>query len=130
VPIVPTKIPPKWGIVSSLRTILCELLSAKRSIGLNTFAQTGDPRAYGACRRLFATGYAPRGKARPNTGRSQTAWRATEFTASKIPGAKLVVYDLGGHLLVERERELRATIRDFLTASGVTSQTSGSSQWC
>ena len=47
---------------------------------------------------------------------------AAEFAANKIPGAKLVVYDSGGHLLIERERNVRATIRDFLGAE-VTSPT-------
>ena len=45
---------------------------------------------------------------------------AAEFTASKIPGARLVVCDTGGHLLVGHEPEVRATIRDFLAASRVT----------
>ncbi len=47
---------------------------------------------------------------------------AAEFAANKIPGAKLVVYDSGGHLLIERERDVRATICDFLGAE-VTSPT-------
>jgi pimeloyl-ACP methyl ester carboxylesterase len=45
---------------------------------------------------------------------------AAQFTASKIPGARLVVYDTGGHLLLGHEPEVRATIRDFLAASRVT----------
>jgi pimeloyl-ACP methyl ester carboxylesterase len=45
---------------------------------------------------------------------------AAEFAASKIPGARLVVYDTGGHLLVGHEPEVRATIRDFLAVSRVT----------
>jgi len=39
---------------------------------------------------------------------------AAEFTARTIPGAKLVVYETGGHLLVGRGETLRATVRDFL----------------
>jgi pimeloyl-ACP methyl ester carboxylesterase len=45
---------------------------------------------------------------------------AADFTASKIPGARLVVYEAGGHLLVGHEPEVRATIRDFLAASHIT----------
>jgi pimeloyl-ACP methyl ester carboxylesterase len=45
---------------------------------------------------------------------------AAQFTASKIPGARLVVYDTGGHLLVGHEPEVRGTIHDFLAASRVT----------
>lgn len=39
---------------------------------------------------------------------------AAEFAASAIPGAKLVVYESGGHLLIGREREVRATVGEFL----------------
>jgi 2-hydroxy-6-oxonona-2,4-dienedioate hydrolase len=44
---------------------------------------------------------------------------AAEFAASKIPGAKLVVYDTGGHLLLGHEKTVRATVRSFLAAAGV-----------
>ncbi|MCA1454551.1 hypothetical protein I6F35_15160 [Bradyrhizobium sp. BRP22] len=42
---------------------------------------------------------------------------AAEFAASKIPRAKLLVYDTGGHLLVGRQAELRTTVRSFLLAA-------------
>jgi len=42
---------------------------------------------------------------------------AAEFAASKVPSAKLIVYDTGGHLLVGHEEEARATIRAFLAGS-------------
>ncbi|TIQ34933.1 MAG: alpha/beta hydrolase [Mesorhizobium sp.] len=44
---------------------------------------------------------------------------SAEFTAAKIPGAKLVVYDTGGHLLVGREQEVRKAVRAFLEGAGV-----------
>jgi pimeloyl-ACP methyl ester carboxylesterase len=37
-----------------------------------------------------------------------------EFAASRIPGARLVVYDTGGHLLVGHEKSARATVHGFL----------------
>ena len=40
---------------------------------------------------------------------------AAEFAASKIPGAKLIIYDTGGHLMVGRQQEVRDAIRSFLT---------------
>ncbi len=46
---------------------------------------------------------------------------AAEFLAGKIPGAKLVVYDTGGHLLVGHSKAVRATVRSFLNAAGSTS---------
>ncbi len=39
---------------------------------------------------------------------------AAEFTASRIPGAKLIVLETGGHLFVDRQREVAAAIADFL----------------
>ncbi len=39
---------------------------------------------------------------------------AAEFAASKIPGAKLVVYGSGGHLLIGHEQEVRTAVRAFL----------------
>jgi len=42
-----------------------------------------------------------------------------EFAAAKIPGAKLVVYDTGGHLLVGQAQEVRTAVRTFLAGAGV-----------
>lgn len=39
---------------------------------------------------------------------------AAEFAAGTIPGAELVVYDTGGHLLVGRQQTVREAIDDFL----------------
>jgi pimeloyl-ACP methyl ester carboxylesterase len=39
---------------------------------------------------------------------------AAEFAAGTIPGAKLVVFDSGGHLLVGRQQEVREVVGDFL----------------
>lgn len=44
---------------------------------------------------------------------------AAEFTAARIRGAKLVVYDTGGHLLVGRKQEVRTAIRTFLAGAGL-----------
>ena len=44
---------------------------------------------------------------------------AAEFAAARILGAKLVVYDTGGHLLVGREQEVRMAIRSFLAGAGL-----------
>ena len=41
---------------------------------------------------------------------------AAEFTAARIRGAKLVVLETGGHLFVDRQREVSAAIADFLAA--------------
>lgn len=43
---------------------------------------------------------------------------AAEFAASRIPGAKLVVYDDGGHLLIGHEKEVRDEVRKFLAGAG------------
>jgi 2-hydroxy-6-oxonona-2,4-dienedioate hydrolase len=40
--------------------------------------------------------------------------QSAEYAATQIPGARLVVYDSGGHLLVGHGPEVRAEIRDFL----------------
>jgi pimeloyl-ACP methyl ester carboxylesterase len=40
---------------------------------------------------------------------------AAEFAAAHIPKAKLVVYENGGHLLLGRQQEVRAVVRDFVT---------------
>jgi pimeloyl-ACP methyl ester carboxylesterase len=42
---------------------------------------------------------------------------AAEFAAGKILGAKLVVHETGGHLLVGHEEEVRAAVRAFLASS-------------
>lgn len=44
---------------------------------------------------------------------------AAERAAGKIPGARLIVYDNGGHLLVGHERDTRAAVRAFLTDRGL-----------
>lgn len=44
---------------------------------------------------------------------------AATFAAKAIPGARLVVFDNGGHLLVGREQEARDLIRAFLTQAGL-----------
>ncbi|RWH68366.1 alpha/beta hydrolase [Mesorhizobium sp.] len=44
---------------------------------------------------------------------------AAEFAAARIPRAKLVVYDTGGHLLVGRTQEVRTAIRTFLAGAGL-----------
>jgi len=44
---------------------------------------------------------------------------AAEYVASKIAGAKLVVYDAGGHLLVGHREDVRETIGGFLAAAGL-----------
>jgi len=46
---------------------------------------------------------------------------AAQFTASRIPDAKLVVYETGGHLLVGHEREARDAVRTFLAHAGLIS---------
>ncbi len=43
---------------------------------------------------------------------------AAEFAASKIPGAKLIIYDNGGHLLVGQEDAARTSVLSFLAAAG------------
>jgi 2-hydroxy-6-oxonona-2,4-dienedioate hydrolase len=45
---------------------------------------------------------------------------AAEFAASKIPGAKLIVYDTGGHLMVGRQQDVREAIRGFLAKAHLT----------
>ncbi|WP_245464945.1 MULTISPECIES: alpha/beta hydrolase [unclassified Mesorhizobium] len=44
---------------------------------------------------------------------------AAEFAAGRIPGAKLVVYDTGGHLLVGQAQQVRKAVRVFLEGAGV-----------
>jgi 2-hydroxy-6-oxonona-2,4-dienedioate hydrolase len=38
---------------------------------------------------------------------------AAEYAASRIPGAKLIIYETGGHLLVGHEMEVRDAVRSF-----------------
>jgi pimeloyl-ACP methyl ester carboxylesterase len=45
---------------------------------------------------------------------------AAEFATSKIPGAKLIVYDSGGHLMVGRQEEVSEAIRAFLAKAHLT----------
>ena len=46
---------------------------------------------------------------------------AAEFAARKIPGAKLIIYEEGGHLLVgNEEASARREVRGFLAAMGST----------
>ncbi|OHV64513.1 hydrolase [Mesorhizobium sp. LCM 4577] len=44
---------------------------------------------------------------------------AAEFASGKITGAKLIVYDTGGHLLVGHAQQVREAIRGFLEGAGV-----------
>jgi 2-hydroxy-6-oxonona-2,4-dienedioate hydrolase len=44
---------------------------------------------------------------------------AAAFAAATIPNAKLVVYERGGHLLVGHDREVSATVSEFLAKTGV-----------
>jgi 2-hydroxy-6-oxonona-2,4-dienedioate hydrolase len=43
---------------------------------------------------------------------------AAEFAASKIPDAKLIIYDTGGHLMVGHQEAVRTAVRSFLAAAG------------
>ena len=42
-----------------------------------------------------------------------------QFAAARIPGARLIVYDTGGHLLVGHDQEARAAVRTFLADAGL-----------
>jgi pimeloyl-ACP methyl ester carboxylesterase len=44
---------------------------------------------------------------------------AAEHAARNIPGAKLIVYETGGHLLVGRQQEVHDAVRAFLAAAGL-----------
>jgi pimeloyl-ACP methyl ester carboxylesterase len=44
---------------------------------------------------------------------------AAEFAASRIPGAKLIVYETGGHLLLGHDGEVRDEVRRFLAQAGL-----------
>jgi pimeloyl-ACP methyl ester carboxylesterase len=50
---------------------------------------------------------------------------AAEFAARTISGAKLVVYDTGGHLLVGQQAQVRAVVADFLDKYAHASARSG-----
>jgi len=43
---------------------------------------------------------------------------AAEYAAARIPGARLLVYDTGGHLLVGHQEDARAAVQDFLAGAG------------
>lgn len=45
-------------------------------------------------------------------------YASAEYTASRIPGAKFIGYDSGGHLLVERDKAVRAAVVEWLRAAG------------
>ena len=42
---------------------------------------------------------------------------AAQYAAGRIPHARLIVYDSGGHLMVERQQQIHQAIRDFFAAS-------------
>ena len=44
-------------------------------------------------------------------------YAGAEYTASRIPGAKFIGYDSGGHLLVGRDEAVRAAIVEWLQRS-------------
>lgn len=44
---------------------------------------------------------------------------AAEFAASTIPGAKLIVYPTGGHLLIGHGSDVRNAVDKFLAANGI-----------
>ncbi|MFO1183432.1 MAG: alpha/beta hydrolase [Bauldia sp.] len=44
---------------------------------------------------------------------------AAEHAAAGIPGARLIVYENGGHLLVGRQAEARAAVASFLATAGL-----------
>jgi hypothetical protein len=44
---------------------------------------------------------------------------SAEHAARNIPGAKLIVYETGGHLLVGRQQQVRDAVRAFLVAAGL-----------
>lgn len=48
---------------------------------------------------------------------------SAEYAAARIPGAHLVIYERGGHLLLGHGEEVRKEIRDFLAGIGVNSPT-------
>ncbi|WP_202842209.1 alpha/beta fold hydrolase [Luteimonas saliphila] len=50
---------------------------------------------------------------------------AAEFAADMIPGAELVAYDTGGHLLVGHGEALRRLVREFLARAGIAAESVG-----
>jgi 2-hydroxy-6-oxonona-2,4-dienedioate hydrolase len=44
---------------------------------------------------------------------------AAEFAASKIPDAKLIIHDTGGHLMVGHQEAVRTAVRSFLAVAGL-----------
>lgn len=46
-------------------------------------------------------------------------WPSAEYAAAHIPGARLIVYERGGHLLVGHGEAVRKEIADFLAEAGV-----------
>ena len=42
---------------------------------------------------------------------------AAEFAASRIPNAKLIIYETGGHLMISHDAEVRSAVRAFLTTA-------------
>lgn len=53
---------------------------------------------------------------------------AAEFAAAKIPGAKLIVYGTGGHLLVGQAQQVRIAVRTFLAGAGLITSSDSSRQ--
>jgi len=50
---------------------------------------------------------------------------AAEFAAGKIPGAKLLVYGTGGHLMLGHAEEVRKEVHAFLAGAGLVQPASG-----
>jgi 2-hydroxy-6-oxonona-2,4-dienedioate hydrolase len=44
------------------------------------------------------------------------------FITSKIPDAKLIIYDTGGRLMVGHQEAVRTAVRSFLAAAGSAAQ--------
>jgi pimeloyl-ACP methyl ester carboxylesterase len=44
---------------------------------------------------------------------------AAQFAAGRIPDARLVVYETGGHLLVGHQEDVRNEVRAFLARAGI-----------
>ncbi len=55
---------------------------------------------------------------------------AAELAASKIPDAKLIVYETGGHLLVGRTEQVRTAVRRFLATAGLPPRSSTAPAVC
>ncbi|MGH6924026.1 MAG: alpha/beta fold hydrolase [Propylenella sp.] len=50
---------------------------------------------------------------------------AAEFMAGQVPGAKLAVFDTGGHLFIGRAEEVQAAVREFLAGAGLAASVAG-----